>query len=116
MAMLPPSATAAPAPPPSKAIRALDPEEIEVLIRQGERLVAAGDLVTARTVLQRAAEAGDATAATALAATFDPIVLARLGVLGVDADVEKARTWYQTAERLGSNEASRRLRALASRQ
>ena len=122
VAMLQPGQTAVSAPPPaggqppppSQAIRVLDPTEIKLLMQQGEQFIAAGDLVTARIVFQRAAEAGDATAALALAATYDPGVLAKLGVVGMGgADVEKARLWYQRAESFGSTEAARRLRILA---
>jgi TPR repeat protein len=110
-----PSATGAQAPPSSKTIRVLDPQEIELLMKQGEQFIAAGDVVTARIVFQRAAEAGNANAAMALGATYDPTVLAKLGVVGMGADVEKARSWYQTAEKLGSPEARRRLDVLADR-
>jgi len=105
------------APPPASAprIRPLDPETIQILIKKGEQFVAVGDLSGARTVFRRAAEAGDPGAAVALGATYDPIVLQRLGVVGMAAaDVEKARTWYQTAENMGSQEATRRLRILAN--
>jgi TPR repeat protein len=115
MAIGQPSATGAQAPPSSKTIRVLDPEEIELLMKQGEQFIAAGDVVTARIVFQRAAEAGNANAAMALGATYDPTVLAKLGVVGMSADVEKARSWYQTAEKLGSPEARRRLDVLADR-
>ena len=98
----------------SKASRVLDPEEIKLFMRQGEQFIAAGDVITARIVFQRAAEAGDANAAMALGATYDPTVLAKLGVAGLGADVEKARTWYQKAESLGSTEATRRLAILAN--
>ena len=100
------------APSPRKFIRALDPEQIKLLTRQGEQLAATGDLVTARILFQRAAEVGDATAAMALGATYDPNVLAKLGVAGMAADVEKARSWYRKAQSQGSAEATRRLRAL----
>ena len=102
-------------PPASKATRVLDPEEIKLLMKQGQQFIAAGDVVTARAVFQRAAEAGDADAAVALGGTYDPIVFAKLGVAGLGADVEKARTWYQKAESLGSAEATRRLAILANR-
>jgi hypothetical protein len=122
MAKSPEAPTASPpqpadveAAPASKAARTLDPEEIKLLIKQGDQFVAAGDLVTARVVFQRAAEAGDASAAMALAATYDPGMLAKLGVVGVSGDVEKARAWYQKAEILGSPEATRRLGLLANR-
>jgi hypothetical protein len=115
------AATPAPAPvevappAPRPAARTLDAEEIKLLVDQGEQFVASGDLVTARTVFQRAAEAGDAGAAMALAATYDPIMLAKLGVVGMNADVEKARSWYEKAASLGSSEAKRRLGQLANR-
>ena len=51
----------------------------------------------------------------ALGATYDPNVLAKLGVVGMNADVEKARSWYRKAESLGSPDASQRLNALANR-
>ena len=100
---------------PGEVNRALDPEQIKLLTSQGEQFAAAGDLVTARILLQRAAEAGDAAAAMALGATYDPDVLAKRGVVGINADVEKARSWYQKAQRFGSPEASQRLSALANR-
>lgn len=115
VAMVQPRATGAQTSPSSKATRVLDPEEIKLLMKQGQQFIAAGDVVTARTVLQRAAEAGNASAAIALGATYDPKVLAKLGVVGVSADVEKARSWYQRAETLGSPDARGRLEALADR-
>jgi hypothetical protein len=116
VAMLQPQAPGPEAAPAGHALRPLDPDEIKLLIKQGEQFVATGDLVTARTVLQRAAQAGDATAAVALGATYDPTVLARLGVIGMGgADVEQARRWYHQAESLGSAEATKQLRVLAGR-
>src|SRR5215831_16516865 len=50
VAMVQPSAAGAQASPSSKTIRVLDPEEIELLMKQGEQFIAAGDVVTARTV------------------------------------------------------------------
>jgi len=54
-------------------------------------------------------------AALALGATFDPIVLAKIGVRGAGADVEKARGWYERAKEFGSPDAPRRLEMLANR-
>ena len=113
--MLQPGTPSAQAPLSSPVVRALDAEQIKLLMKQGEQFIAAGDVVTARTAFQRAAEAGDAKAAVALGATYDPTVLAKLGVVGISADVAKARSWYQKAEKLGSPEAKRRLEALADR-
>jgi hypothetical protein len=115
MAILQPAAAGAETPPASKAVRALDPENISLLIKEGEKHSATGDVVTARMIFQRAAEAGDATAALALAATYDPVMLAKLGVMGMGSDVEKARTWYLMAESFGSAEAKQRLQLLDKR-
>jgi TPR repeat protein len=117
----PPAQRVERAPPPQVAerapqpVRTLDPAEIDVLVKQGQQFVAAGDFVTARLVFQRAAEAGNAAAALALGASYDPVVLSRLGVRGVDADVSKARTWYQKAKEFGAPDADRRLSTLANR-
>jgi TPR repeat protein len=113
--MLSPSPSGTGTPPASTAVRTLDPEDIKLLTKKGEQFIAAGDLATARLVFRRASEAGDATATLAMGATYDPIVLAKLGVLGMSADVGKARSWYEKAKELGSSEASRRLELLASR-
>jgi TPR repeat protein len=121
-AVAPPANVAPEAVAPSKPVRAADPpvrildtEEIALLVKQGEQFVATGDFVTARLMFQRAAQAGDATAAMALAATYDPLMLAKLGAVGVSGDVEKARSWYQKAENLGASEATRRLSLLENR-
>jgi hypothetical protein len=100
---------------PQSAARSLDAAEVDVLVKQGQQFVAAGDFVTARLVFQRAAEAGNAAAALALGASYDPVVLSRLGVRGVDADVGKARAWYQKAKEYGAPDADRRLSTLANR-
>jgi hypothetical protein len=115
VAMVQPDERGAQVPAASKATRVLDPKEIKLLVKQGEQFIAAGDVVTARIVFQRAADAGDAGAAVALGGTYDPIVLAKSGVAGLSADVEKARTWYRKAESLSSAEATRRLALLANR-
>jgi hypothetical protein len=103
------------APRAVKTVRQLDPEAVKLLMQQGEQFVAAGDLVTARLVFERAAEAGDATAALAMGATYDPTVLAKLGARGIGADVVKARNWYQKAQEFGSPEAPHRIDMLANR-
>ena len=103
--------------------RHLDREEIADLIGRGEKFIKAGDLASARLVLQRAAEAGDQRAALMLAGTFDPIVLEKIGIQGFAPDIIQgfapdialARTWYERAKELGSREAVRRLQMLASR-
>jgi TPR repeat protein len=104
-------------------IRQLDRQEIADLIKRGEGFIAAGDLASARLVLQRAAEAGDSQAALMLAGTYDPILLEKIGIQGFSPDIIRgfapdialARTWYEWAKQFGSKEAVRRLEMLASR-
>lgn len=95
------------------AARPVSQEDVAMLRKQGDQYVAAGDFVGARVVLERAADAGDASAALALAATYDPAVLTRFKVKGLTPDIVKAGFWYERARALGSTEAPRRLEALA---
>lgn len=113
-----PTNAEAPAPAaPAKSFvrRQLDREEIAALIRRGDAFISSGDLASARLVLQRAAEAGDPSAALKLAGTYDPIVLEKSGIQGFGSDIAAARTWYERAKEFGSAEAMRRLEMLASR-
>jgi TPR repeat protein len=113
-----------------------DTEEMADLLKRGRELIVAGDIPAARWMLKQAAEAGNASAALELAATYDPIVLEELRqnrlslgnnpsqavkqvVKGRESDPETiarditmARRWYQTAKDLGSAEASKRLERL----
>jgi TPR repeat protein len=86
---------------------------VAALVARGQTYLANGDIVSARLVFRRAAEAGDAQAALALGGTFDPLVLKSLGVIGVVADSAQARKWYQKAAELGSREAPQRIDQLA---
>ena len=116
-------AAAAPGQSAGDPIRQLDRREIADLMRRGQEFIVAGDLASARLVLQRAAEAGDPQAALMLAGTYDPIVLEKVGVQGFSPDIVQgfapdvalARTWYKWAKEFGSTEAARRLEMLASR-
>jgi hypothetical protein len=92
--------------------RQLNGDEIAVLLKRGKDLITAGDLAAARLVLRRAADANNAEAALALAATYDPLVLRELRVYGFTGDAAMARAWYQKAAELGSSAAPRRLEML----
>jgi hypothetical protein len=92
-----------------------DHEPIERVIRRSQDLMSAGDVGAARTLLQGAADTGDARAALALGATYDPIMLATLQAHSITADVALARDWYKRASDFGSQEAQQRLNLLASR-
>ena len=117
-AAVPPSlATASPPAPADQLLttdrRDLDSETIRLLMERGKQLIYFGDVVSARLVFQRAAEAGDAAAAEAMGSTYDPIILAKFRISGLTADVDKARSWYEKAKLLGSTEAQSRLKLLA---
>jgi hypothetical protein len=107
----PPPAQPAPRPDNRPALR-LDSGELEMLVKRGNEFIANGDLAAARLLLRRGAEAGSAEAALALGATFDPVVMQRLGAIGTTPDIVQARQWYQRAAELGSNAALQRLAGL----
>jgi hypothetical protein len=92
----------------------LDHERIELLIERSQELISEGDVGAARILLQRAAEAGDAHATLTLGGTYDPVILAKLQVHGVAANVSTARDWYKRASEFGSREAQERLNLLTA--
>lgn len=87
-----------------------DAAEIAQMVKRGEDLLKNGDVAAARLMYQRAAEAGDATAALELAETYDPLVYAKGGIA---PDVGLAQMWYSKAKDLGSTQAPERLDTLA---
>jgi hypothetical protein len=111
-----PQAPAAAEPAASAPANELSPEELAALLKRGQQLAASGDIAAARLTLRPAAEAHNAQAALALGATYDPVVLRSLGIMGVTPDVAMARGWYQKAKEYGSAEAPRRLELLAKSQ
>jgi hypothetical protein len=98
---------------PAPASRRLERDEIANLLRRGQSSLQNGDIAAARLLLRRAAEAADAQAALALAATYDPAVLKELGAVGAKADIARARDWYRRAADAGSAEAQQRLQLLS---
>jgi hypothetical protein len=100
---------AAAAPPVSLSLAS---DEIAMLLKRGKDAFSTGDLAAARLLLRRAAEGGSAEAALALGATFDPLVIRRLGAIGAAPDPAQARQWYQKAVALGSTTASQPLATL----
>jgi hypothetical protein len=100
--------------PAGNVARHFNSDDIVRFSKRGKELLKAGDVAAARLALQRAAEAGDPDAALTLGQTYDPFVLGGLGVYGIAADREAARTWYKKAQALGVVEAAQRLEALAN--
>lgn len=109
----PKTATATPA---EAAAPHSDDTEITAMIKRGKDLLMSGDIASARLLLRRAADAGNAEAALALGATFDPLIIRRLGAVGMRPDIEQARQWYQRAADLGSASAMGQLAKLAQSQ
>jgi hypothetical protein len=120
MTGLPPVETQSPAaepeaPNPRVALRPDQQQAIASLVTRGKELLRNGDFSSARLILQRAADASDADAALTLGSTYDPTILARLGIRSQVANVELARTWYEKAQEFGSTEAASRLKTLSNR-
>ncbi len=93
--------------------RIISADEVDRLIKRGEAFLEQGDVSAARLVFERAAEARDPRAALALGSTYDPNVLKKMGAVGVQADAEQARAWYERAAEFGSGDAAPRISALA---
>jgi len=98
--------------PQSLSEAPIDADAIGMLIRRAEDLTKNGDFASARLLLRRAANAGSASAALMLGATFDPRIIDELAPLGIEPDVAKARQWYERAAELGSEIAAQRLTKL----
>lgn len=94
---------------PSKT---LDAETLAALMTRAKSLLALGDIAAARLLLERAANAQDATAAFLLAQTYDPAVLGVRDTRSIRADPVMARDWYRKAASFGSADAQQRLTQL----
>jgi hypothetical protein len=92
--------------------RLIEKEELASLLERGRYLLSIGDIAPARLLLERAADAHDASAAFDLAGTYDPAVLTRSHVSGIAPDLAMARMWYEKALNLGHSEAQQRLAKL----
>jgi hypothetical protein len=101
--------------PSRPALGAEDQQRAQKLVGKGTEQLRDGDIAGARLYFQRAADIGFAPAAFALAETYDPHELARLGVQGMQPDPAAARQWYERALQLGAPEATQRLQRLGAR-
>jgi hypothetical protein len=87
--------------------------DVTRLMARASGLLAQGNIIAARAVLERAAEVGSAQASFTLAETYDPLFLPKLKVYGTRGDVTKAKEFYARAAASGIKEAGARLEALA---
>lgn len=93
----------------TSATMQLDPEDMQRLAGKAADAIRAGDIASARLVLEHAMRAGDATAIYALAETYDPRVLARMRVQGMQGEPDKARALYRRALDAGIEQARDKL-------
>jgi hypothetical protein len=110
-------ADAQPAMPiPTAAVDAAAAEiDPAVFVRRGRELLAAGEIAAARRFFERAAEAGNAPAATGVGRTYDPLYLHQ-AARGLRGDPGKAAEWYSKAVVLGDGEAGLLLMRLLAAQ
>ena len=103
-----------PGPPASQSQPVEGAQRRQHLHARGMEQLARGDLDAARKYFERAADAGHAPSAVALAETYDPYEFSRLKVFGLQPNVNVARKWYLRAQELGAN-TGERLRRLEGR-
>jgi NitT/TauT family transport system substrate-binding protein len=93
--------------------RQYNASEIAAWMRSAAQRLANGDVSGARMIYQRLAKEGEASAALAIAKTYDPPALRKSKITGgVTSDVALAQRWYEKAKALGSPVAAERLEVL----
>lgn len=85
------------------------------MVQRGDAFWRQGNFAAARQFFRRAADMGLAAGALRMGATFDPVEIASIAVVGVNPDPKEASTWYERARELGAPEAGARLSRLQSR-
>jgi hypothetical protein len=105
----PMEAPAAAALPSTPARNGPAPTEVAAYVALAHAKIQQGDIAAARRLLEWASSGDEAEAWLVLAETYDPQMLARWGVVGIKPDLEKAKTFYQEAQRRGAQGARERL-------
>ncbi len=107
------ASTSGSTPMPITPITSIDPS---VIVDQADTLLARGDIETARTLYEEAANAGDAEAALKAGMTYDPLYLSAeaASVNSTTAEPGTSLVWYARAIGLGSSAAEPRRDALNS--
>jgi len=99
--------------PPKPAALGGDADDNASMMKKGADSVARRDIAAARLFFQHAAQLGDAAAAFALAETYDPFALKKLGSRQEGfSDIAQAQSWYEKARDLGSAAAPERIMSL----
>lgn len=98
---------AVPLPAPSTTVKTpatrdpnLSKQDEEALLEQADAQIQNGNIVFARLLFEQLASQGSARGTFALARTYDPNTLKKLGAVGVQGDIEKAKDLYQRAAEL----------------
>jgi len=97
--------------PPAAPPETLPPALMTALMKRGNESLDLGDIAAARLLFQRAAEAGNAAAATALGKTYDPNFTSAVSA----HDPMRAAGWYRRAIALGDRNAADLLKRVAPR-
>ena len=95
----------------SKPLETIPPALMAALMKRGTESLDLGDIAAARLLFQRAAEGGNAAAATALGKTYDP----SFTPTATPEDAGHAFEWYMKAVVLGDSSASDLLKRLVAR-
>lgn len=100
MAVAPIPKPVKPTPKPVQPIPFPVPAYTDDLIKRGEALIGNGQIIEARPLFQKAAEAGDSEGALRLAATFDPEFIERTGLKDIKPDQAEAEFWYDMSRKM----------------
>jgi hypothetical protein len=87
----------------------------EIVIMEARGLIAGGEILAARAVLEEARSTASGSVLYLLAETYDPERLQSWAVTSVEGDIDKARGIYMLAMLAGVEKAGDRIRALQGR-
>jgi type II secretory pathway predicted ATPase ExeA len=95
----------------AKTVEPMSADLMAALMKRGDQSLDLGDIAAARLLFQRAADAGNAAAATSLGKTYDP----NFAAPGGKPDAARAADWYRKAIALGDTRAADMLKRLGGR-
>ena len=84
-------------------------------MERGDAMLNQRNVVAARLLFARAADAGVGIAALKLAETYDSGFIADHNLIGIKSDQHEAEAWYRKAAALGERQAEQRLKTLEER-
>jgi TPR repeat protein len=81
-------------------------DQADGLVRRAEQLLGAGDVATARILLEEAVKLGSGPAALRLGRSYDPAQAGSLRYADTQTNPDLAKAWYERALALGTQEAA----------